>query len=229
MTRFRKVMERLAKGSSALTVGTARGITAWLKAGEKVSDYVVRVIFLTIPGGVLWGLLSASRAFMWLLVVIWCIAAWRAAQPAQEKSEAKEPDLHPDDLADLLWELAGDRKGVHLSQVAQQLTKETPGRTWSVKDVRRLMEAAGIPTRHSVRVQGIGVAVGVHRQDIPGSPSPAPVSPSPQGVEPQVNPATATATTPYVRDLGGGATATFTPDPQQPNRTHVTVVRPTED
>ncbi|MFJ9353741.1 hypothetical protein [Streptomyces mirabilis] len=229
MTWFRKAMERLAKGSSALIVKTGRGTTAWLRAGEKFSDFVVRVLFLAVPVGIVWSLLVATTAVMWILVVLWCIAAWRAAQPAQEKSEGKEPDLHPDDLADLLWELAEDRKGVHLAQVAQQLTKEMPGRSWTVKDVRRLVEAAGIPTRHSVRVQGLGVAVGVHRQDIPSSPSPAPVSPSPQGVEPQVNPATATATAPYVRDLGGGATATFTPDPQQPNRTHVTVTKTAEN
>ncbi|MFE7029465.1 hypothetical protein ACFU9Y_04080 [Streptomyces sp. NPDC057621] len=223
MTRFRSFIERLAKGSSALTLNTGRGITDWLKAGEKISDFVIRLAFLGIPVAIVWSLMTASTASMWGFAVLWCVAAWRAARPAQEKSEGKEPALHPDDIADVLWELTGDHKGVHLAQVAAQLTKEMPGRTWSIKDVRGLLEAAGIPTRHSVRVPGLGVAVGVHRQDIPGSPSPAPVSPSPQGVEPQVNPATATATTPYVRDLGGGVTATFTPDPQQPNRTHVSV------
>ncbi|WP_413757191.1 hypothetical protein [Streptomyces sp. MMBL 11-3] len=228
MTRFRKAIERLAQGSSALALNTARGVVEWLKAGEKISDFLIRLAFLAVPVVIGWSFLAASTAVMWLFAVVWCVAAWRAARPAQEKSEGKEPALHPDDLADVLWELTGDRKGVHLAQVAQQLTKETPGRTWSVKDVRKLLEAAGIATRHSVRVPGLGVAVGVHRQDIPGSPSPAPRSPSPQGVEPQVNPATATATTPYVRDLGGGATATFTPDLQQPNRTHVSVTR-TED
>ncbi len=109
---------------------------------------------------------------MWLLVVIWCIAAWRAAQPAQEKSEAKEPDLHPDDLADLLWELAGDRKGVHLSQVAQQLTKETPGRTWSVKDVRRLMEAAGIPRATASVCRASGWPWGSTARTSPAAPPP---------------------------------------------------------
>ncbi|MFJ3665053.1 hypothetical protein ACIPSE_01215 [Streptomyces sp. NPDC090106] len=225
MTGFRRFIERLALGSSALVLNTGRGITEWLRAGEKLSDFVIRLGFLCIPVAILWSLLTASRASMWGFAALWCIAAWRASRPAQEKSEGKEPDLHPDDLADVLWELIGDHKGVHLAQVAQQLSKEMPGRSWSVKDVRKLLEAAGIPVRHSVRVPGLGVAVGVHRQDIPGSPSPALLSPSPGDVEPQVNPATATATTPYVRDLGGGASATFTPDPRQPNRTHVTVAK----
>ncbi|MER6236523.1 hypothetical protein ABT185_10715 [Streptomyces clavifer] len=224
MTRFRGVIEHLARGSSALVLSMAKGTVEWLKAGEKASDFLVRLVFLVIPVGIAWGLLSASRAFMWLLVVVWCIAAWRAVQPAQGE---KEPDLHPDDLADLLWELAGDRKGVHLSQVAAQLSKETPGRTWSTKDVKALVEAAGIPTRHSVRVAGLGVAVGVHRQDFPGSPSPTAQHPSRSGVDPQVNPATATATAPYRRELGEGRSALFTPDPQQPNRTHVEIAKET--
>ncbi|MEV5289935.1 hypothetical protein AB0K64_01685 [Streptomyces sp. NPDC053741] len=222
MTRFRRFIERLARGSSALALSMAKGTVEWLKAGEKASDFLVRLTFLVIPVGIVWGLLSASRAVMWVLVAIWCIAAWRAVQPAQGE---KEPDLHPEDVADLLWELAGERKGVHLSQIAAQLSKETPGRTWSTKDVKALLEAAGIPTRHSVRVPGLGVAVGVHRQDFPGSPSPTALHPSRGGVDPQVNPATATATAPYRRELGEGRSALFTPDPQQPNRTHVEVVK----
>ncbi|MFD8685355.1 hypothetical protein [Streptomyces sp. NPDC059651] len=222
MIRFRKAMERLAKGSSALALRLGQGIVGWLKAGEKFSDFMVRLVFLAIPVGVLWGLLLASRAVMWGLAVIWFIAAWRAVQPAPGE---KEPDLHPEDLADLLWELAGDHKGVHLASVAAQLTKETPGRNWSVKDVKALLEAAGIPTRHSVRVPGRGVAVGVHRQDIPGSPSPTGLDPSRSRVDPQVNPATATATAPYRRELGEGVSALFTPDPRNPVRTHVEVSR----
>ncbi|MFD4523273.1 hypothetical protein ACFWP7_04925 [Streptomyces sp. NPDC058470] len=172
MTGFRKAIERLAQGSSTLTLSTARGVVEWLKAGEKVSDFVIRLAFLGIPVAIVWSLLTASTASMWGFALLWCVAAWRAARPAQEKSESKDAGLHPDDLADLLWELAGDHKGVHLAQVAAQLTKETEGRSWSLKDVRKLLEAAGIPTRHSVRVPGLGVAVGVHRQDIPHPPEP---------------------------------------------------------
>ncbi|MFE7361483.1 hypothetical protein [[Kitasatospora] papulosa] len=224
MTGLRKVIERLTRGSSALALRMGRGTVAWLKEGEGPTDLLIRLVFLAIPVGIVWGLLSTSRAVMWALVVIWAIAAWRAVQPAQGE---KEPDLHPEDLADLLWELAGERKGVHLSQISAQLSKETPGRTWSTKDVKALLEAAGIPTRHSVRVAGRGVAVGVHRQDIPGSPSPTALHSSRGGVDPQVNPATATATAPYRRELGEGRSALFTPDPQQPNRTHVEIAKET--
>ncbi|WP_405459746.1 hypothetical protein OG786_21035 [Streptomyces sp. NBC_00101] len=220
MTGFRKVVERLAQGSSALALRMARGIAGWLKEGEGPSDFVIRLVFLAVPVGVLWGLLAASRGVMWLLLVVWCLGAWRAVQPAKGES-----GLHPEDLADLLWELAGDHKGVHLAQVAAQLTKETEGRSWKTKDVKAILEAAGIPTRHSVRVPGRGVAVGVHRQDIPGSPSPAASTPSPDPVAPQVRAATATATSPYRRNLGEGVSALFTPDLQNPARTHVEIAK----
>ncbi|MEV1096468.1 hypothetical protein AB0I87_13485 [Streptomyces sp. NPDC049952] len=227
MKGLRRFIERLAKGSSALTLSMAKGTVEWLKAGEKASDFLVRLAFLGIPVGIAWGLLSASRAFMWLLVVLWAIAAWRAVQPAQGEKGEKTSDFHPEDVRDLLWELAGEHKGVHLASVAAQLTKETPGRSWSTKDVKALLEAAGVPTRHSVRVAGRGVAVGVHRQDIPGSPSPTALDPSRSREEPQVKPATATATAPYRRVLGEGRSALFTPDPQQPNRTHVEITKET--
>jgi GTP cyclohydrolase FolE2 len=65
------------------------------------------------------------------------------------------------DLAELFHELTEDRSGMHLSRVAEQLTEESD-RPWSTNDVRTALKAAGIPVRHSVRVDG---AV------LPGSPS----------------------------------------------------------
>ncbi|MFD8072175.1 hypothetical protein ACFV3E_05930 [Streptomyces sp. NPDC059718] len=211
MKTFRRVMERLARGSSAMGWGMARGVVDWLKAGEKISDFVVRVLFLAIPVGIVWSLLTATKATMWGLVTVWCLAAWRAGRPAQGEQQEGAPDLHPDDLVELLWELTGDRKGVHLSAVAAQLQKEIPERSWTVADVKALLKAAAVPTRHSVRVPGVGVAVGVHRKDIPGSPSPAPSGTPGSDVDPQVKPATATATTYQREDFGGGAGVVLRP------------------
>ncbi|MFJ4125986.1 hypothetical protein ACIP3U_32235 [[Kitasatospora] papulosa] len=112
---------------------------------------------------------------MWALVVIWAIAAWRAVQPAQGE---KEPDLHPDDLVDFLWELAGERKGVHLSKSAAQLSKETRCRS------------AGQP--------GYSYSYSYSYSYTPLPPR-----------------------------AGEGLSALFTPDPQQPNRTHVEITKET--
>lgn len=195
--------DRLTKGTTALVVRMARGSVEWLKAGEKASDFVVRLVFLALPLVLVWCLVAASRAFLWVLAALWIIAAWRAVpQPAKE--QAGTDGLDRDDLIELLWELVGDHRGIHLATVAQQLTKETPGRSWAVADVKKALKAADIPTQHSVRVPGLGVTVGVRRQDLPSSPSPAPSGRPSGGVERQVIPATATATRLTVEDIGGG-------------------------
>lgn len=93
MKRLGPIADRLAKGSSILSVRLARGTVAWLTAGEKISDFVVRLIFLGIPVVVVWSLLRLSLAFMWVLAALWCIAAYRAAQPA--KPSAPPPPAAP--------------------------------------------------------------------------------------------------------------------------------------
>jgi hypothetical protein len=195
--------ERLAKGSGLLARRIATGIGAWLKAGETASDFVVRLVFLGIPVVLVWGLLSISVAFMWVLAALWIVAAWRAvAQPAKGAKGGKDDGLHPDDVAELLHELMGE-SNVHLSRIRKQLVQET-GRRWSDADVRKLLKTAGIQTRHSVRVPGQGVAVGVHRADMP-SPSPTAFRSRPRGAEEAGQTATATATPPTIEDIGGGA------------------------
>jgi len=194
--------ERLAKGSGLLATRLAKGVVAWMQAGEKASDFIVRLVFLALPAVLLWSILAISLSFMWIVVAVWIVAAWRAVPgPAKGTKLGKDAGLHPADVAELVRELAGDGN-VHLSRVRKQLVEET-GRRWSDGDVRKLLEAAGIPTRHSVRVPGQGVAVGVHRTDIP-SPSPTALGRGPRG--PEQAGQTATATAPLtVEDIGGGA------------------------
>lgn len=204
MKALSNAAERLAKGSGTLGLRIGRGITEWLKAGKTVGDFLIRIAFLALPLWILWTLVMAARSLLWLVAAIWCIAAYRAV-PGPAKSEAGADGLDRDDVVELLWELTGDRRGVHLATIAEQLTRETADRNWSVADVRKLLKAVEIPTRHSVRVSGIGVAVGVHRQDLPGSPSPTASERSRGGVERQLRAATATATRPTVEDVGGGA------------------------
>jgi hypothetical protein len=82
-----KFSDRLAKGSSILSMRIARGTVAWLQAGKGIGDFVIRLAFLVLPIWIAWSLLMATRALLWVLAVIWCIAAWRAAEPAKPKAK----------------------------------------------------------------------------------------------------------------------------------------------
>ncbi|WP_328981756.1 hypothetical protein OG258_19880 [Streptomyces mirabilis] len=105
MKNFRAFVDRLAKGSSILFWRMARGIVEWLKAGSKVSDFLIRLAFLGIPLGVLYSALTASRLFMWALVTLWLIWAYRAASspsptappaPPAKDEEAGQPETKTD-------------------------------------------------------------------------------------------------------------------------------------
>ncbi|MFI2757817.1 hypothetical protein ACH5A3_02905 [Streptomyces echinatus] len=225
MSWFRKAMERLAKGSSVLTWRIARGTVLWLKAGEKVSDFLIRLAFLAIPLGIVWSLLAATRAVMWLSVVVWCIAAWRAApkeEPAapspQESSEpAAEEEPEEDDSPKVLEALRESADPhVHLAVIAQRLGTDTA-------HVREVLTRAGVPIS-DVRMKGRGVSTGVKGSDIPSpSPSPEPSEPVVGPGQPDNNNTELTLTR-----LPNGGQVLSVPDPTNPARTHVKVIGPIE-
>lgn len=76
-------MDRVARGSSILALRLAQGTVAWLKAGKGVGDFLIRLGFLLVPLWVLYSLVMATRALLWVVAAVWCIAAWRAAEPAK--------------------------------------------------------------------------------------------------------------------------------------------------
>jgi hypothetical protein len=78
-----KFMDDLAKGSSILALRLAQGTVSWLKAGKGIGDFAIRLGFLALPLWIAWSLVMATRALLWAVAVLWCIAAWRAAQPAK--------------------------------------------------------------------------------------------------------------------------------------------------
>jgi hypothetical protein len=87
------IADRLAKGSSTLSLRLARGTVAWLQAGKGVGDFLIRLGFLSLPLWVLYALVMATRALLWVVAVLWCIGAWRAAAPA--KSRTTPPPRSP--------------------------------------------------------------------------------------------------------------------------------------
>lgn len=151
--------------------------------------------------------------WLWLGVnAVWVAVAFAMTHTPTDDEEAEESDELPDvdevDLLDILWDLLGDGRGVHLRAVAEQLTEEYPEHDWTIADVHVLLAAAEIETTHSVRMRhapkGKAVAVGVRLDDLPPRPSPASREGGVAGVDGQVWGATATAT-PTVEETGEGA------------------------
>lgn len=152
--------------------------------------------------------LWAAAAAVWVAV-----ALAMTGVPNDEDEETDEPDdalplVDEDYLLDILWDLLHDGRGVHLRAVAEELTADYAGRPWTIAEVRLLLDAAEIPTRHAVRMRhapkGQEVAPGVYITDLPPRPSPAPSDPGVADVSGQVTGATATAT-PTVEETGEGA------------------------
>ncbi|MFF7142276.1 hypothetical protein ACFZB5_13640 [Streptomyces nodosus] len=99
-------------------------------------------------------------------------------QPPADSSAGGPAAAPAGPLGEAWWEFVirsmGDRQGVHLRDLLRTLHGMGHHPDWEVADVRRVCEAAGVPVRGRVRVRGLGVTVGVHRDDLrpPSEPSP---------------------------------------------------------
>ncbi|MFE4535670.1 hypothetical protein ACFRKB_11380 [Streptomyces scopuliridis] len=187
MTRLQTLARRLWDGSSIQARRLADAVTAWIRKGRRddlngvaaVLGCILRALLVLAGLWLLWRVIRAMPALLWLIVPVWCWKAVRATPPSSE-APAAEPDLPEDDAEDhlraMLSDLIGDRPGVHLSTVLEHLQKQGQGEGWTVADVRARLEALGVPVRRSVKVAR-RVAYGVHRDDL--------VAPSPEAVEEQ--------------------------------------------
>lgn len=169
--------ERLVTGGWALA---HRG-GSWLRAdGDwrvSVPRYAVSIpvgaLVCYVGGYTIW----AEPRVLWLLSGGYCVAAWRAGAPPKpqpqeqgedddaEDSEQPEPEAPADPLPDILDDLIGDRRGVHLRTIVQHLHDSRLDTTCKRADVRAALERRGIPIRPSVKVAG-RVNEGVHREDL---------------------------------------------------------------
>ncbi|MFJ4847554.1 hypothetical protein [Streptomyces sp. NPDC088733] len=205
----------------------AAGVSRWLGQGSGIVDTCLRWGLLYVGGRVLLrvapgplhlvaGVWRAIPGAPWWACGVWLVAAYRAGGKPKPTTAQADEDPDPDVAVDLVRQLLDNRPGVHLSAVRERLAAELPHRTWSQADVRQLLADAGVPVRHSVKVRGVGVAVGVHRADLPPLPSPATEEVG-EEVEQQVRAATATAT-PVIEEVGGGAGLVIKPpaDRRQP-------------
>lgn len=172
-------IENIGRGSSRI----ARGVGPLLWPGEW-REAVARWVILAVAGSIAVTALSLHRWLMWIALGVGLFVAHQAGRSpeadTQPDDDEQPEEWHPDDVIELVWELVGDRKGVHLSTLRTALEAET-SRAWTPADVRALLASARVPVRDGVRVRGVGNTTGVHRDDLPPLPSPAP-PPGPVGV-----------------------------------------------
>jgi hypothetical protein len=220
-----------------------RPLAAWRTAGTRRGDTAIRTGLLGIAGAAAADLVHASWLVLVAAALLLAVLALRAAtkEPpakaapgpataATEDDDQEQPaDPTPDQFLALVHRVIGTAGGVHLRTLAAALAKEHGG-AWEVADVRRLCQAAGQPTRPTVRAPGAGPTVGVHREDLlplPQPSAPAPAGPVVVAGQPATTPpTTGDATTPPspATTTFGGLRITTTPDPANPHRHAVRVV-----
>ncbi|MFJ3834460.1 hypothetical protein ACIPY6_02965 [Streptomyces sp. NPDC090054] len=239
-----KAVARIRTGSALAYRTYVQRLAAWIAAGRR-SDLDgwqaalgswLRMAVLAGAGYAVFRLVRGTPWTMWILVVGWLAAAWRAGKtprgkdepPAEEEPEPEEEPLAEADLAEAVRILAAGGHGAHLKALAEHLSEET-GKPWTTAAVRAACTAAGIPVTDSVRQPGRSVSTGVRLADLPG-PSPSPssepgVAVVVAGQDMPTGAATATTTSSTTGDVQvvEGVRMTLVDDPKNPARTAVTV------
>lgn len=167
-------------GSAALT---ARG-WAWL--GERL-DMWERLGALAAGGyATVFGCWQAPHVARFVVpgaVIAWCVAAWWIAPPVDipDAVEDAEPEPAAGDPQDVyeatlewVWQRIGDAQGVHLRDLLAHAQAHGMFEGLEVTDLRAHLERRGIPVQKRVRVRGLGVTVGIHRDDLPAPSQPLP-------------------------------------------------------
>lgn len=120
-------------------------------------------------------------------VVAWCAAAWWASPPAAvERATKAVPEAGEESLAvrapeevyeatlDWIRQQIGDRQAVHLRDLLEHAQEHGMFQGLDVTTFRGHLERRGFPVKDKVRVRGLGVTVGIHRDDLPPLPEPLP-------------------------------------------------------
>ncbi|WP_299542054.1 hypothetical protein [uncultured Streptomyces sp.] len=208
------------------TRAAADGSAALRWAGLLLTALAVKALpettTITLGAGAAWVLAAIALGY----------AAARSAKQAAVASdaaaEAEEAQPHPsqtmtlDQVAQVLHAVYTEGSGVHLAALADHLITDppegVPRAPWKSADVRTLMGRHGVRVRSGVRVPPIGGREGVHQQDFPPLPSPAPSDPPVAVVAPGQGANNNTNNTTVTRHHGG-AQVTVTPPRQPAERT----------
>lgn len=117
--------------------------------------------------------------------VTWCVAAWWVAPPTPAPEEPAEPEPEeelaaggPQEVYDAtlewIWQQIGDAQGVHLRDLLAHAHAHGMFEGLEVTDLKGHLERWAIPVRKRCRVRGLGVTVGIHRDDLPAPSRPSP-------------------------------------------------------
>ncbi|MFJ6905590.1 hypothetical protein [Streptomyces griseoluteus] len=190
MSRLASVADRFANGSSITAHRLAARIAAWVARGRRndlkgtkaLLGCWLRIGVVLFALYLLWRLVRAVPALLWLLSAAWTTAAWRAGKPAPEAAEEKLDEAPEGDPAEavrtLLLELIGEGSGVHLRTVVAHLQQRGMWEGRTVTDMRLRMEHLGIPVDRSVKVRGVPTW-GVRKRDLQPPTPEADPGPSP--------------------------------------------------
>ncbi|MFJ2675108.1 hypothetical protein [Streptomyces sp. NPDC087525] len=165
MTRLQALARRLWDGSTIQARRLFEAVTAWIRKGRRddlsglsaVLGCILRVLLVLVGLWLLWRIVRAMPALLWLIVPVWCWGAVRAVPPADNVESVPAAGAEAsarDDVLALLFDILGDRPAVHLSEVLQHLQKQGRGEGWTVTDLRARLEALDIPVAAKVKAGG---------------------------------------------------------------------------
>ena len=189
MTRRQRAAQLLVNGSVALAQRSWDRACAWCARGRRhdLTGWRAALGPILRAAGPIVAMLVAClivRRRPWLLWVLsgwWMLISWRAGKTEPKAAEAppEQPQrATPEEVreATLEWirQQIGDRQGVHLRDLLQHAHAHGMFEGLEVTAFRAHLERWEIPVRNRVRVRGLGVTVGVHRDDLtaPSDPSP---------------------------------------------------------
>lgn len=161
MNRRQRAATRLCIGTRIIARRRAARLAGWVRAGHSHGRRLARLAVIALAGWAAWRMVRGAPWLMWPLAAWWTIAAWRAGTTPAKATGA--PDPHA--VRQLLADLIGDGRGVHLSAVLQHLQERGHGEGWTVADLRVRLDALGVPVRRSVKVAK-RVTWGVHVDDL---------------------------------------------------------------
>ncbi|MFI8853665.1 hypothetical protein ACIGW3_26215 [Streptomyces sp. NPDC053499] len=193
--------QRLARGSSLVWERRSEALLSWVRAGRRddldgwraALGPLFRVAALGAVAALVYGVVRAWPWLMWALTAWWCRAAWCAGKAATgpedasaEQQTAASEDVYEATLA-WIWQMVGDRQGVHLRDLLANAQQHGYFEGLEVADFRAHLEDWDITVRKRVRVRGLGVSVGIHRDDLPAPSQPLPAADAPEPPNPQLH------------------------------------------